>query len=228
MSQNDQGGGGDKAITIHIDEQPHKVTVTALTGAQIRALHNPPIAADRALFLKVNGPGDDQRIEDGQSVPLTEGIRFFSVIGKINPGGAAASPEVAGHDGGHLLETDVAWLTEKGYDWTVTPNGGGGGSLIIAGLVLAPMRYDQAQTDLLLQIPNDYNDAGLDMWWIAPAIRLRVTGAYPPAAEHFEMLLGRRWQRFSRHLNQAWRAGLDDVPRFMTYVIAELQSPSGC
>jgi hypothetical protein len=73
-------------FVIHIDRQEVKVTATSLTGAQIRALHKPPIGPDRDLFLKVSGPTDDELIKDDQSVALKEGMHFYSAPHTITPG----------------------------------------------------------------------------------------------------------------------------------------------
>jgi hypothetical protein len=130
---------------------------------------------------------------------------------------------VGERDAGLLLETDVLWLDEKEYDWTVTPDGVGGGYLIIRDYPLAKGRFDCEKTDLMLRIPKGYNDSALDMWWVYPAIRLVSTGTHPSAADHFEDHAGRKWQRFSRHLQSPWRAGIDDIPRYMKLVARELQ-----
>lgn len=134
-----------------------------------------------------------------------------------------AGAAVSARDAGLLLETDVRWLDEKGYKWTVTPDGAGGGYLVIKDYPLKAGRFDRDKTDLLLRITKGYNDSALDMWWVSPAVKLAGTGAYPPAADNFEQHIGQTWQRFSRHLQSPWRAGIDDIPRYMILVARELQ-----
>jgi hypothetical protein len=73
-------------VEIIIDKQHVKAPKPIMTGSELRALHNPPIGPDRDLFLKVPGPGDDQRIGDSEPVHLKDGMHFFSVPSKINPG----------------------------------------------------------------------------------------------------------------------------------------------
>ncbi len=84
-----QGGGHNPEIPITIDGKPYKATAEQMTGAQIRALANPAIGADRDLFLATRGPGDDQKIGDSQVVTLKPGDRFFSAPRAINPGADA-------------------------------------------------------------------------------------------------------------------------------------------
>jgi hypothetical protein len=75
----------DKKIVIHIDRRPYKVSEGELTGAQLRALPDPPIGAEFDLWLEVPG-GADRRIADDEEVKLKEGIHFFTAPSVINPG----------------------------------------------------------------------------------------------------------------------------------------------
>ncbi|MCS3695011.1 hypothetical protein ABIF07_000211 [Bradyrhizobium elkanii] len=70
---------------IKIDRTEFKVKEHFLTGAQLRALPNPPIGPDRDLFEVVPG-GSDEKIADTQEVKMRDGLRFFSAPAQINPG----------------------------------------------------------------------------------------------------------------------------------------------
>jgi hypothetical protein len=70
---------------IKIDRAEFKVTEHFLTGAQLRALPNPPIGPDRDLFEVVPG-GSDEKIADTQKVKMRDGLRFFTAPAQINPG----------------------------------------------------------------------------------------------------------------------------------------------
>ena len=70
---------------IKIDRTEFKVKDHFLTGAQLRALPNPPIGPDRDLFEVVPG-GSDVKIEDTQKVKMRDGLRFFTAPAQINPG----------------------------------------------------------------------------------------------------------------------------------------------
>ncbi|QIG97603.1 multiubiquitin domain-containing protein [Bradyrhizobium sp. 6(2017)] len=70
---------------IKIDRTEFKVKEHFLTGAQLRALPNPPIGPDRDLFEVVPG-GSDEKIADTQEVKMRDGLRFFTAPAQINPG----------------------------------------------------------------------------------------------------------------------------------------------
>ena len=70
---------------IKIDRTEFKVKEHFLTGAQLRALSNPPIGPDRDLFEVVPG-GSDEKIADTQEVKMRDGLRFFTAPAQINPG----------------------------------------------------------------------------------------------------------------------------------------------
>jgi hypothetical protein len=120
-----------------------------------------------------------------------------------------------------LLEQDEAYLKEKGYAYELATEGENA-CLIIKGYPLSPNKYDHDAVDLLICIQKGYNDAKLDNYYVHPHIRLKATGQYPQAADHFEDHAGRNWQRFSRHLPQ-WRPGIDTLQNFLPFVHRELQ-----
>ena len=70
---------------IHIDRVHFTVHVETVTGAELRRLPTPPIGPDRDLFEVVPG-GVDRKINDGDSVCLRNGQRFFTAPAQINPG----------------------------------------------------------------------------------------------------------------------------------------------
>lgn len=72
-------------MVIHIDRKEYKAPSDDMTGAQIRALVDPPIGPDRDLWLEVPG-GDDEKIADDQVVELRSGMHFFTAPATITPG----------------------------------------------------------------------------------------------------------------------------------------------
>lgn len=72
-------------FNIRIDRDHFKVTSATLTGAELRELPVPPIGPDRDLFEVVPG-GSDKKIELNESVPMRDGLRFFTAPAQINPG----------------------------------------------------------------------------------------------------------------------------------------------
>ena len=120
----------------------------------------------------------------------------------------------------NLLEEDEKYLSQKGYKWEFLADGENG-ALIIKDYPVNEGVFDRPKIDLLIIIPAQYNNAKLDMFYVDPSLK-KKDGSYPNAAEHFEDRAGRRWQRFSRHLN-SWLPGIDSLAGFMSLISKELQ-----
>lgn len=120
-----------------------------------------------------------------------------------------------------LPEPDEAYLDEKGFTWDLTPESQIG-LLILRGVTVADGRYDRAATDVLIHIPSGYPNAGLDMFWVDPPLKL-AGGGYPNRADHFGSHGGRQWQRFSRHLASPWKPGIDNLASFLALALGEIQ-----
>lgn len=85
MPDQDHGNGHRDAVTIHIDKKEFKLSESAMTGAQLRALPTPPIGPDRDLYEEVPGE-EDILIESATVVTLRDGMHFFTAPHSINPG----------------------------------------------------------------------------------------------------------------------------------------------
>ena len=83
----DQGVGGDhpSAFNIQIDREHYKVHQAQMTGAELRRVPPTPIPVERDLFEVVPGH-PDRKIENGDTVAIRNGLRFFTAPGTINPG----------------------------------------------------------------------------------------------------------------------------------------------
>jgi hypothetical protein len=86
MSEGHGGGGGHQKFTIKIDKETFHVEAASMTGQELLELPNPPIGADRDLFLVVPGPADDILVGNDQSIELKDGMHFFTAPSTINPG----------------------------------------------------------------------------------------------------------------------------------------------
>ncbi len=75
-----------KPIRIHVDRVPYDVPEHELTGAQIRDLPTPPIAADFDLWQEERGDVEDHLIPPTRTVELREDMHFYSAPSTINPG----------------------------------------------------------------------------------------------------------------------------------------------
>lgn len=73
-------------IEIVIDEVTYLVDDRELTGAELRAVPNPDVPANRDLFLETPGPRDDVLIEPAKTYRVHRGSRFYTAPSTINPG----------------------------------------------------------------------------------------------------------------------------------------------
>jgi len=64
-------------FVIHIDGVKYDVTETYLTGRQLKALAGKD--AQYQLFLEQQGDAPDKLIGDDESVPLQNGMHFYTV-----------------------------------------------------------------------------------------------------------------------------------------------------
>jgi len=120
-----------------------------------------------------------------------------------------------------LTKDDSEYLHRMGYRFEVTSDGG------LVCLVIndwrLPEAYEPEAVDLLIRLPPGFPDAQPDMFWCDPPVRIRISGAFPIAADSFEQYLGRTWQRFSRHLPPGvWQPGRDSLESYMTLIRADL------
>jgi hypothetical protein len=122
-----------------------------------------------------------------------------------------------------IPERDAAFLKERGYDWEVVADPAGGACVIVRGFSVEGGGFTPAITELMVRIPPQYPITALDMWYCDPPIRVAATGRYAQASEVTESHLGRKWQRFSRHLNGGWRPRIDSLKSYFTLIQRELQ-----
>lgn len=119
-----------------------------------------------------------------------------------------------------LPESDLTYLREREiqHELIVESNMT---CIVIPGLTLPP-GFNVPVADLLLRLAAGYPDVPPDCWWFDPAVTL-ASGISLPATGVFEQLLGRRWQRWSRHFNGGqWQSGIDGLESFLALIRAEL------
>ena len=86
-----------------------------------------------------------------------------------------------------------------------------------------PEGFDHRTVDVLVRLPSGYPDVRPDMWWFDPPVHT-AEGAALPRTNHFESYLGRRWQRWSRHLAEGqWRSGIDGLESYFALIRTDLQ-----
>ncbi len=124
-----------------------------------------------------------------------------------------------------LPSDDQAWLKEQGwaYEEVAEVNKRG---VIVRRFPLPPGKFQVPEADILIQVPQGYPDANLDMFWLSPALHLTPSGKLPNKIAT-EVHFGTSWQRWSRHYKQGqWRRGIDDIASHFAFVAQELRKAS--
>ncbi len=75
--------------------------------------------------------------------------------------------------------------------------------------------FNMNACELLVRIPRSYPDAGPDMFWTTPELRL-ADGRVPHAADCIEAHLSRPWRRFSWH-RRCW-TNRDNLREYLEFV----------
>lgn len=118
-----------------------------------------------------------------------------------------------------LPELDRDFLTEKGYAFSV---GKVGGEVhVILRDFEFPAAYAPRKADLLVILPGGYPNAQPDMFWTFPDVKL-ASGDWPKNCDAHKQYGEHNWQRWSRHFNGAWRAGVDGLRNYLAAVNKEI------
>lgn len=118
-----------------------------------------------------------------------------------------------------LPALDQAYLEERGIAYETHVEGG-----VICVVLTSrglPEGFTVATADVLFKVVPGYPDIAPDMWWVSPEI-LRSDGTAIPGTEVREQLLGRTWQRWSRHFQAGqWQSGVDGLESFVALMRSE-------
>lgn len=120
-----------------------------------------------------------------------------------------------------LSEQDEKFLASLGHRHEVTADGQMI-AVVIYGYEL-PEGYAPRQVDLLLRLAPGFPDAAPDMFWTEPIV-LYTDGSEPPATSDRLQFSGRIWQRWSRHLAQSWRPGIDNLQTYLRLIRTDLEN----
>jgi hypothetical protein len=116
-------------------------------------------------------------------------------------------------------ERDASFLAERDLAYQVVEEPGS--LCLILPAWKLPAGYTQASADLLIRLPAGYPDLPPDMWWFDPAVT-RPDGVVIEATQVVEVILGRSWQRWSRHLDPShWNSGVDGLESYLSLVWRE-------
>jgi Prokaryotic E2 family E len=120
-----------------------------------------------------------------------------------------------------LLAEDQQFLDRKGFRYTLAMEGNFL-ALTIHTFPIPP-GYCVAASDLLILLPGGFPEAVPDMWWFDPPVMF-PNGSNPPQADVRQTMIGRQWQRFSRHFgNDDWRPGRSGVESYATLITKNLR-----
>jgi hypothetical protein len=126
-----------------------------------------------------------------------------------------------------LPDADVTYFRERGLEFEVSQESGL--TCVVIPAWPLPHGYSQESADLLIRLSPGYPDVHPDMWWFDPPVYL-ADGTRLPATEVTEVMLGRSWQRWSRHFNNGqWQSGVDGLESFLALIRRDLErsAPSG-
>jgi len=122
---------------------------------------------------------------------------------------------------------DIAYLNDRFCESNYTLVKDGGVVCVLVPGYTLPFGYNRERADLMLRLQTGYPDTPPDMWWFEPAI-LKANNSPIPQADVNEVHLGRRWQRWSRHLcTGAWRSGIDGLESFFAILDKDLANWAG-
>lgn len=124
---------------------------------------------------------------------------------------------------GPLRPRDASHLLRLSLDFAVSVENQMICVVIVDHPIPAGLSPDRA--DLLLRLPSGFPDQAPDMFWLAPAVT--ASGRTIPNTELTETYLNRAWQRWSRHYQQSWRAGIDDLATLFAIVRRCLADAAG-
>jgi hypothetical protein len=116
------------------------------------------------------------------------------------------------------LLADLKVLQQRGHVCEITEDGQRI-FIVLKDYALPDGIYNLAKTDLLVFTTPHYPNAGFDMFWVNPDLKLRNSGV-PKSAESIETYIGKSWRRFSYHPYSAkpWNPSEDSVVSFVSYV----------
>jgi len=112
-------------------------------------------------------------------------------------------------DADRLVLDDLRLAYEVDSDGTFT-------AIVLKDFPL-PTGLQPQNVDLLVRLPPGFPDAGPDMFWTVPRVTT-TAGAVIAGTEAQETYVSRTWQRWSRHIGNQWRPGIDNLATYLAYI----------
>lgn len=112
-----------------------------------------------------------------------------------------------------LLAKDEAHLERLGIVWETVLDGAR--RWLILPAYLLPAGYTEAIVDVAIEVPSAYPGAQLDMFYCHPSLAL-TSGKLIPQTQHAETILGKTYQRWSRH--REWDCTKDSLATHLALI----------
>lgn len=194
--------------TINEQELPadRELHQAKLTFEQLAAL-DPDFESGDGVFVELKDVPDAQ-VLPGMRVLVQNDDRFYT-----SPcGNVGFEPK---------LDADLALLRERCGGVECIDEGTR--RLVIARGQELPAHWNRRSTDILLQVPQGYPLAALDMFWVTPGLAL-ADGRQPQNADQLETYAGRTWQRFSWHYppGHRWNPATDGLVSHLRFARVRL------
>jgi hypothetical protein len=120
-----------------------------------------------------------------------------------------------------LPSRDAQYLNQSGIAYRTFEDGTGMLNVELLDFLLPP-GLNTASANVLLRLSPNYPDSPPDMWWTIPHLTTGRGGTIA-ATDLIETYDGRRWQRWSRHLDPgAWRPGIDSLESYIQLLRTDL------
>jgi hypothetical protein len=134
-----------------------------------------------------------------------------------------------------LPEEDQEFLDSNGISYELlterTPEGTERRAVLFPGFTFCATLKAQTngslspcdRCDVLVLIPDGYATTKLDSFYTLPRLK-RPDGSDPQNANNDTEVFGKKWQFWSRHLEDGdWRQGVDGLRTFLSYIRGELK-----
>lgn len=179
-----------------------------ITGAEIKQMDTHGDPSD-GLFMDLHGLADEP-IRDDQRILVRSKDRFITTpCGNV---GLDIAPN-------HPIRAHFDMLCKQ-YPHALLHPAGSQHLVVIPDYTL-PEHMMPDSGDLMIMVPDGYPLAGLDMFFLSPAVTL-TDGRRPAGGEGHVDILGRQWQQMSWHYQRPWNPNRDTLLTHLHFCNARL------
>jgi hypothetical protein len=197
----------DQKVTILVNKKPYHINTSTISADEIKALVQAPGDYEVWKIVKSPDPEGQLPIDDIQ-ITGTIDVKSGEKFRVVPPGTFGAVSTMTPH-----LSSEIDQLQLDGYEIETFEES----SLIILifkEYILSP-GYNKHFINLLLKVPLSFPNGNMDMFWTDPDLRLKNSNM--PANTSEEIILGKKWLRFSWH-PKTWNPGVDNLKTYLEFV----------